>query len=66
MLLIFTMGDFSFLFSSKVQAQVSDVPENHLRIHYQRTDNNYTNLGVWVWDDVKNPSTNWPTGGHTF
>lgn len=42
------------------------IPENTLRVHYQRTDGNYTNLGLWTWFDVANPSGNWPTGGTPF
>ena len=26
--------------------QIDDIQENHLRIHYQRTDGDYTDLGV--------------------
>ncbi len=37
-----------------------------LRIHYQREDNHFENLGLWLWDDVAEPSDNWPTGGTTF
>lgn len=46
--------------------QIDDIQENHLRIHYQRTDGDYTDLGVWIWGDVKTPSENWPTGGTPF
>jgi len=46
--------------------QVNDVPENTLRIHYQRTDGNYENLGLWLWNDVEMPSQNWPGGGTSF
>ena len=42
------------------------IPENTLRIHYQRTDNNFENLGLWLWDDVASPSQNWPSGGMKF
>ncbi|MFC0272256.1 pullulanase [Metabacillus herbersteinensis] len=43
-----------------------EIGENTLRIHYQRTDNSYENLGVWLWGDVATPSENWPTGGTPF
>ncbi|WP_106769246.1 pullulanase [Paenibacillus faecalis] len=42
------------------------VPANHLRVHYQRTDNNYTNMGLWTFNDVEDPSTNWPNGATPF
>ncbi|MGM0843585.1 MAG: pullulanase [Bacillota bacterium] len=43
-----------------------EIAENTLRIHYQRTDNSYENLGVWLWGDVEAPSENWPAGGTPF
>lgn len=46
--------------------EVSPIPANTLRIHYQREDNNYENLGLWLWEDVVDPSENWPTGGLPF
>ncbi|WNF36659.1 pullulanase [Bacillaceae bacterium IKA-2] len=51
---------------SDVEENVSEIAENTLRIHYQRTDNDYANLGVWTWDDVASPTENWPTGGIPF
>lgn len=45
---------------------VGEIGENTLRIHYQRTDNSYENLGLWLWGDVASPSENWPTGGTPF
>ncbi|WP_082034362.1 pullulanase [Cohnella kolymensis] len=44
----------------------SPVPAGHLRIHYNRTDGNYTHLGLWMWNDVAVPSTPWPTGATAF
>ncbi|WP_421381647.1 pullulanase [Bacillus salacetis] len=43
-----------------------EIGEDTLRIHYQRTDNSYENLGVWLWGDVAAPSENWPAGGTLF
>ncbi|MGD6776399.1 pullulanase [Sutcliffiella horikoshii] len=43
-----------------------EIGENTLRIHYQRTDNSYENLGLWLWGDVAAPSENWPSGGTPF
>ncbi|WP_420850338.1 pullulanase [Peribacillus alkalitolerans] len=45
---------------------VEPVPANHIRIHYNRTDNNYENYGAWLWNDVASPSANWPTGATMF
>ncbi|WP_230192580.1 pullulanase [Paenibacillus sp. CECT 9249] len=42
------------------------VPADHLRIHYQRTDGNYGNMGLWIFDDVAAPSDNWPSGATPF
>ncbi|MRX71170.1 pullulanase [Bacillus lacus] len=46
--------------------EVTPVPENHIRIHYNRTDNNYENFGAWLWNDVASPSANWPNGATKF
>ena len=51
---------------NEVPAPIDDIQENHLRIHYQRKDNDYTDLGIWMWGDVKNASDNWPTDGTPF
>lgn len=47
-------------------ADADPVPDQHLRIHYKRADGNYTNLGVWLWDNVAAPSANWPAGAAAF
>lgn len=36
--------------------------EDILKIHYSRPDKVYDNIGIWLWDNVKEPSKNWPTG----
>ncbi|MDL4840557.1 pullulanase [Aquibacillus rhizosphaerae] len=45
---------------------VNPVPDNNIRIHYNRTDDNYENFGAWLWNDVASPSANWPTGATMF
>jgi pullulanase len=45
---------------------VEPIPDNHVRIHYKRDDNNYENFGAWLWNDVASPSANWPTGATMF
>ena len=45
------------------------IPENTIRIHYQREDGNYKDFGLWLWDDVLEPSEekgSWPSGGTPF
>ncbi|AIY06268.1 pullulanase [Planococcus sp. PAMC 21323] len=42
------------------------VPENNIRIHYNRTDGVYENFGAWLWNDVASPSANWPVGATMF
>lgn len=44
----------------------SPIPANHVRVHYQRTDGNYGNMGLWIFDDVAAPSANWPSGATAF
>lgn len=38
----------------------------HLRIHYQRSDGDYESFGLWLWDEVKQPSADWPKGAQPF
>ena len=52
--------------ASEALAPSNDIPENHIRIHYQRKDGNYTNLGLWTWNDVVSPSEGWPFGATLF
>jgi pullulanase len=48
------------------EIQIPEIPEDTLRIHYQRDDSNYNGLGLWLWEDVEAPSENWPTGATPF
>ncbi|WP_090843816.1 pullulanase [Alkalicoccus daliensis] len=41
----------------------SEIPENHLRVHYDAGDTNVSTLGVWYWDGAAVPSeenASWP------
>ncbi|MBU1107729.1 MAG: pullulanase [Candidatus Riflebacteria bacterium] len=38
----------------------------YLRIHYQRNNADYERFGIWLWDEVKSPSTDWPQGAMPF
>ncbi|MCL6604556.1 MAG: pullulanase [Paenibacillus sp.] len=51
---------------SAAQESVSAVPAGHMRVHYQRNAGDYTDQGLWMWDDVASPSANWPTGAVPF
>lgn len=39
-----------------------ELPANTVRIHYMRADNNQSQYGLWLWDDVVTPSDVWPRG----
>ncbi|WP_345241609.1 pullulanase [Pontibacillus salipaludis] len=43
-----------------------ELEENEVRIHYVREDETYDNLGIWIWEDVKEPSEDWPVGALSF
>ncbi|MFX3634171.1 MAG: pullulanase, partial [Candidatus Pristimantibacillus sp.] len=43
-----------------------DLPANTVRVHYVRDDQNQSAYGLWLWDHVAVPSTNWPTGASAF
>ncbi|RDW16692.1 pullulanase [Oceanobacillus chungangensis] len=46
-----------------------EIPEDTLRVHYERSDNDYTGLGLWFWGDVETPSEQnggWPNGATAF
>lgn len=66
-----------FIFSSIVMAFPSagyvkaittegHIEENTLRVHYKRQDNEYSKLGLWLWEDVETPTDNWPNGSIPF
>ncbi|MGM0599709.1 MAG: pullulanase [Candidatus Rifleibacteriota bacterium] len=39
-----------------------DLPDNTIRIHYHNSSQEYSNLGLWLWYDVSQPSKDWPSG----
>ena len=46
-----------------------EIPEDTLRVHYERPDNDFTELGLWFWGDVETPSEqngSWPNGVSAF
>lgn len=40
----------------------SEPSQGFLRVNYSRADGNYSNFALWLWDEVKTPSTDWPQG----
>ncbi|NMO97570.1 pullulanase [Paenibacillus lemnae] len=42
------------------------IPDGHLRVHYDRADDNYDDWGVWNFNDVVTPSVGWPGGATPF
>ncbi|USB33946.1 pullulanase [Paenibacillus sp. YPG26] len=47
--------------------QVGSVPAGNIRIHYARKDNDYTGQSLWIFDDVKTPSSgDFPAGATPF
>ncbi|WP_141506407.1 pullulanase [Paenibacillus luteus] len=43
-----------------------ELPENTVRIHYVRADQNQSAYGLWLWDQVAVPSEGWPAGAAAF
>lgn len=40
--------------------------EGLLRVNYYREDGDYADWGLWTWDDVAEPTTEWPNGALEF
>ncbi|MGM0876232.1 MAG: pullulanase [Bacillota bacterium] len=70
--IVFTTGGFPFTNSitnaqmAENKVESSEIPEDSIRIHYQREDNNFEALGLWVWNDVASPLVGWPSGAIAF
>ncbi|MDG3142609.1 pullulanase [Streptococcus suis] len=61
MLLTATSGDL--LSATVPEASDEAIQENHLRIHFkQLPSDNLDSLGLWIWEDVAEPSNGWPNG----
>ena len=61
---LFFFAVFVSFFNGEMYA-ANPIPEGHIRIHIQREDGNYENLGVWLWEDVAVRSdqiAGWPQG----
>ncbi|TVP89659.1 MAG: pullulanase [Alkalibacterium sp.] len=45
----------------------TDIEEGFFRLHFAALpSDDIENLGLWIWEDVKSPSENWPTGALSF
>lgn len=53
---------YKVTFKFKTSGPVSDIPANKVRIHYKRTNGDYTNWTVWGWNDIPEPTGEWPNG----
>ncbi|MEJ6952549.1 pullulanase [Natronospora cellulosivora (SeqCode)] len=50
-------------------AKDSEIPENHVRVHYKHDQDTYEEWGLWIWGDVVKPSeaiASWPDGAYPF
>jgi pullulanase len=65
-LMFFSLGNFSFYPTGNAEEVTSAIPANSVRIYYERADNDFENLGLWIWDDVAEPSSSWPTDAMPF
>lgn len=59
-------GGTAILTTDASSVGVPPIPEGHIRIHYNRPNGDYAGYGLWIWDDVAEPSTNWPSGAIPF
>lgn len=57
---------FDHIYSVTKAVYSDPIPSDHLRVHYNRTDGNYTNFGLWLWGDVPSPSSGWALGATPF
>ncbi|WP_058308407.1 pullulanase [Gracilibacillus massiliensis] len=49
--------------------EVTEIPENHLRVHFPGNEHDFDELGLWVWEDVASPSESaggWPNAALNF
>ncbi len=73
---VFMAGNFAYIqpvraasLEGVTQADPGPVPDGLLRVHYQRADQQYGHMGLWLWGDVKTPSEqagSWPGGAAAF
>ncbi|MCW6660524.1 pullulanase [Aerococcaceae bacterium NML191292] len=47
--------------------EVPPIPDGHFRLHFKKLpSDNLNELGLWLWEDVEQPSSNWPNGAINF
>lgn len=54
---------------SETPPENNQIPDNHLRIHFPGNDADFDGLGLWIWEDVAQPSEStgsWPGAALTF
>ncbi len=59
-------GSLAVPVAPALAANPAPVPPGCIRVHYQRADQAYERWGLWAWDHVKAPSTQWPGGAAAF
>lgn len=67
-LLVFSTNSFSVI-SIAEGTTGTDLPDNIVRIHYEKEDGNYEGWATWVWGDVATPSeaiAGWPDGAYEY
>ena len=63
MIIILLLSSFSYLNIPIIKGE--EVNKQTIRIHYEASDRNIEDLGVWLWEDVAVPSAEtgeWPNG----
>src|SRR5690554_3916327 len=63
MIILLLLSSFSYLHIPIIKGE--EVNIQTIRIHYEASDRNIEDLGVWLWDDVAVPSAEsgeWPNG----
>lgn len=58
---LFLLGFLLLLTKIVFASQNPEVAPDSIRIHYQTTNQDLAELGLWAWDDCKIPPKNWPT-----
>ncbi|MDK2946741.1 MAG: Bacterial pullanase-associated domain, partial [Geotoga sp.] len=62
-LVVFLMVAIVGFFGTSVFAANEEIPENTMRIHYQRDNGDYENWGLWIWNDTTwSSESGWPDG----
>ena len=67
MLLVMVLSILTVLIPAQEHVQAeTEIPDDHIRVHYLAEDEGYEDLGLWLWDDVADPSNDWPEGAMAF